>query len=223
MKRHLHRVHLAGLLLAVIFLTGCFQYSQEISLNPDGTGKLKISYSVPKGKLLELNDPRFPTQAFEIRQIIRKNYTSDRVTLDTLWVDRRSDFVRVYAQFSFQSLNDLNQLPRFRNEEYAFSRRNRDASFEQTIHFSQKDWIEASTLYETGIKLAFRPELSRRVKLRFAVKMPFPIDSTNASYLLGKRTAVWRLRLSDLLARETVHLRAVCRKSGKNISRKSIR
>ncbi len=223
MKRHWHHVRLAGVFLAVIFLTGCFQYSQEITLNSDGSGKLKISYSVPKGKLLELNDPRFPTQPYDIRQIMRKNYTSDEVHLDTLWEDRRSDFVRVYAQFSFHALGDLNQLPRFKNEDYDFSVKGNSATFEQTIHFSRKDWIEASTLYETGIKLAFQPELSRQVKLRFAVQMPFPIDSSNASYLLGQRTAVWRFRLSDLLANETVHLRAVCRNRNEGSFRKAIR
>jgi hypothetical protein len=104
-------------------------------------------------------------------------------------------------------LSDLNQLPRFRNEEYDFSGGKGNAVFDQIIHLSKKDWLEASTLYETGIKLAFRSELSRRVKLRFAVKMPFPIDSTNALYVMGKRTAVWRFRLSELLERGTTHFR----------------
>ncbi len=215
MKRRNRPLALVGLFFTLVFFTGCFQYSQKITLRSDGSGSLSISYSVPKGKLLELNDPRFPTQPFEIREVIRKNYTSEVVHLDTLFVDSRSDLVRVYARFSFRHLQDLNRLPRFRNEEYKFSLHEKDAVFNQIIHLSQRDWIEASTLYETGIKLAFRSELSRKIKLRFAVEMPFPIDSTNALYQTGKRTAVWRFRLSDLLARGTTHLAAVCAQSGR--------
>ncbi|GBD95056.1 hypothetical protein BMS3Abin05_02676 [bacterium BMS3Abin05] len=215
MKRSFHRFGLIFLTLLTFVLTGCFEYSQKIVLNSDGSGELEIRYRVPVSRLLEVSDPKFPTQRYEIQHMIRKNYTSQGVRLNDLQIDKRSHSVRVYANFSFKHISILNTLPQFRNEEFGFSKDKNEIRFNQAIHLSEKDWLQSSTLFETGIKFAFKKDITRKVKIRFEVQTPYPIESTNASYEIGDRRAVWHFRLSEILKNGTTQMEIVMKKKGK--------
>ncbi|NOY78603.1 MAG: hypothetical protein GXO76_12110 [Calditrichaeota bacterium] len=212
MKQPIRRLGLIVLALSLGLLTGCFDYSQRIVLYPDGSGTLDVQYRAPINKLLEVGDPRFPTQPYEIQRIIQKNYTSRTVHLDSLRIDRRSHSIRVFARFSFQNISDLNALRQFKNQEYRLINNGNQLTYEQIVHMTSKDWIQGSTLFDSGIRLAFKRDMTQKIKVRFEVQMPSPIDSTNASYQIAPRRAVWHFRLSELLKKGTTHLKAASRK-----------
>ncbi len=208
MKQPTRPLGLILLMLSLGFLTGCFDYSQKIVLHSDGSGTLEIQYRAPTNKLLEVGDPRFPTQPYEIKRIIQKNYTSDAVHLDSLRIDRRSHSIRVFTRLSFKNVSNLNALRQFKNQEYRLDNEGHGFAYEQIIHMTSEDWIQGSTLFDSGIRLAFKKDLTRRIHLRFEVQLPSTIDSTNASYRIGPSRAVWHFRLSKLLAAGTTHLEA---------------
>lgn len=216
MKQPIRRLGLILIVLSLGVLTGCFDYSQKIVLHSDGSGTLEIRYRASTNKLIEVGDPRFPTQPYEIRRIIQKNYSSDSVHLDSLRIDKRSHSIRVFASLSFQRLSDLNALRQFKNQEYRLLNKNKHFVYEQTIHISWEDWIQGSTLFDSGIRLAFKRDMTRKIKTRFEVQMPSQIDSTNASYQIGAYRAVWHFRLSELLTACTTHLITETRKQAKH-------
>ncbi len=217
MKPPIRRLGLILIVLSLGTLTGCFDYSQKIILHSDGSGTLEIHYRAPINKLLEVGDPRFPTQPFDIRRIIQRNYTSDAVHLDSLRIDKRSHSIRVFASLSFSNLSDLNSLRQFKNQEYRLVDKNKHFVYEQTIHVSPEDWIQGSTLFDSVIRLVFKKDMTRKIKVRFEVQMPSQIDSTNASYQIGAYRVVWNFRLSELLTAGTTYLQTTTGKQGKHL------
>jgi len=216
LKQPIRRLGLIFIVLSLGLFTGCFDYSQRIVLHSDGSGTLEVRYRAPINKLLEVGDPRFPTQPYEIRRIIQKNYTSDAVHLDSLRIDKRSHSIRVFVKLSFRNLSDLNALRQFKNQEYRLVNGKNRFGYEQIIHITSKDWIQGSTLFDSGIRLAFKRDMTRKIKVRFEVQVPSPIDSTNASYQIGPHRAVWHFRLSELLTMGTTHLRAATERQRKH-------
>ncbi len=215
MKQPIRRFGLILMVLSLELATGCFEYSQKIILHSDGSGTMEIQYRAPTNKVLEVGDPRFPTQPYEIRRIIQKNYTSDTVHLDSLRIDKRSHSIKVFAILSFRNLSDLDALRQFKNQEYLLLHKNNRFAYDQIIHMSSQDWIQAGTLFDSGIRLAFKKDMTRKIKLRFELQMPLAIDSTNALYQIGNHRAVWHFRLSELLKNSTTHLIATAKQRGK--------
>jgi len=124
--------HLFLFLIASLWLGGCINYEQEVSLNPDGSGDMKIHYWIKAdtsgGKTFY--DPLGIFNA----DSLRSDFTSPHITINNITVsnDTTDSTAHALIEVSFSNIDSLNKVKPF--AEYHFSLR--DGAAGQKI-FSQ--------------------------------------------------------------------------------------
>ncbi|HFE52166.1 MAG TPA: hypothetical protein ENK07_01915 [Bacteroidetes bacterium] len=188
-------------------ITGCVEYQQRVTLQPDGSGAVEVRVEAPKDVNWEteggLRIPRGTEE--EICAEIRDRYDTPHVRVQSCRVrvvgDRRTtEFV-----LGFDQLSALNGLDLLGSRGRFQLRRDDGLEVRHTIDIEgDPDWEEAESRFEKWVKERLSDDIFSKIRFRYEIVFPERVEETNASWVRGGRVAVWRYTLADLMGRDRV-------------------
>ena len=107
---------LSFFILVSVVSQGCFEYEEKIIMKNDGSGELFIHYQTERD--MKFETLYFPTDIYEVKYNIEKNYERDGLKSQSQKVIQKEDVTHVYMDFNFENLSAFNDVPRFENEEF---------------------------------------------------------------------------------------------------------
>ena len=176
------------LLLLVPFIPGCINYIQDVNLYPDGSGKMKIHYWT---KTPDTSSAKFLGKISIFNQdSIKKEFTSPYTKVDgvKVYADTTDSTTHAIVEFSFNSIDSLNQTKGFENAHFTF----KDGASGQKV-FSQ--FIPPTA---TGFGID-----GSNFKIQYKYTFSGEIVQHNAQKI-EKKTLVWNYTLSDIGTGKTI-------------------
>ena len=105
--------------LLLILISGCLNYTQEVRLYPDGSGKMKINYwmKLPENKdtsainKIGIFDP----------EIIRKEFESEFTTINSIevYIDSTDSTTHTLIELSFSHIDSLSRTKAFADSKFS--------------------------------------------------------------------------------------------------------
>lgn len=192
MSMNMIRVPFIGFLLSaalIVLLGGCLNFEQEVSLNPDGSGSMKIHYwmqipPVSKDEILpQLNifNKDSLTAQFNSKDIKLHNLTVVADTTDSTFHTR--------IEFEFVHIDSLNKLKPFSDAGFSLQ----DGAAGQKI-FSQ---------FIAPVASGFGLEDAAKFHVSYVYSFPGEIITHNAT-TVGKKTLTWSYTLDQLGKGKTI-------------------
>lgn len=172
----------------LLFVTGCLNYNQEVSLNPDGSGTMKIQY------WLQVSDP---VKMLTLDQIglfnadsIRNQFLSDYTTITNIEVysDTTDTTSHAVIELTFSNIVDLNKAKPFSESQFSL----KDGAAGQKI-FSQ---------FIPPIATGFGFDGSS-FKVEYRYSFPGEIITHNATKV-EKKNYIWEYQLSEIGKGKTI-------------------
>ncbi len=204
MPRALHVLTLLGL---SALLGGCVEYQQRIVLEPDGSGTVEVRLDAPKDVDWQMeNGLRVPKgREDEICAEIREKYSTPHVRVESCEVRLRDDRRRTRFTLSFDDLEDLSELDLLVGKCRFELRRDDGLEVHRVIDLDgSADWDSVGTGFGKWVKERLDEDVFSKIRFRFEIVFPKRVKETNADWVRGKRTAVWRYTLADLVGRDSV-------------------
>jgi hypothetical protein len=211
------------LLLPYLFLAGCFDFTQEIWVNEDGSGRLQYGIKLHEGLSAfsrELNLQKNPCGLFfQDREEIEKKPGVLSASLSNKTENELTHCIMDIAVDDFSRLNELqnevlrdNKTTRQKDDfNTRFNLKNNEngsASFTQTL--GSKDDATDSNENEfdrEAHKLANMMFLSILQNSFWSVRLNAPeITSANGKVSEDKKSVVWNIQMSDILLRKDMQL-----------------
>lgn len=198
----MHRLNPVHLIVLAIPLTlaGCVEYDQEVVINKDGSGTVRIHYNsaaqepVEDGAWLQSWAENVPDLPFSEEEIIDSYGDAPLVVEDVsvATIERNPD---ASYRISFDNIEDLNGRGIFYLEEgkltqtFSLEKEEETCTYEQNINF---DW---------PLKEADKSDLAEYVFV-YNVNVPGEILETNGTLVSGDEVN-WEYSLAELLNAET--------------------
>ena len=202
-------LYLFLILLLFFCCVGCFEYDEQIMMNPDGSGELVIHYQTERD--MKFQTLYFPTDIYDIEYNIKNNYAIEGVELRTHDILQKQDRTHVYMDFSFNRLATLNAAPRFQNEEFQTSQNEQGITLQRFIYLDESKMDRSRILFKSGMKTLFNREILSEIRFRFQWIVPGEIVESNANFLGDRNRAVWTVTLTDILANRSTRFYLVYR------------
>ncbi len=190
-------LRLFWILSLFIFYIGCFEYDEQIVINPDGSGNLMIHYQTERD--MKFQTLYFPTDKYDIEYNINNNYTTAGIELRTHDILQKNDRTHVYMDFTFDRLTALNNAPRFQNEEFQVAQTEQSITLQRFIYLDESKIDRSRILFKSGFKAIFNREILAEIRFRFQWIVPGEIVDTNANLLGDHNRAIWIITLADIL------------------------
>jgi len=176
------------LVLFLLILSGCLNYSQEVVLYPDGSGKMRIDYWMKFGN--EESEKVVDNLGIFNPDSIRSGFQSNYSQIENVTVHRDTTDSTTHAliELSFNHIDSLNKTKIF---------------FEYNFSFLEKTGgqIILSQLIPP-IATGFGIDASK-FSVTYKYTIPGEIISHNANYVSGK-TLTWKYNLSEIGGGKTI-------------------
>ncbi|MBN1448188.1 MAG: hypothetical protein JXA28_09680 [Bacteroidetes bacterium] len=171
------RTLLPVLLLSV--LPGCLDYTQEATIEEDGSGSMSIHYWMSESMLVWMKDGSLTFN----EDSVRHRYSAEGIDVQSVEVyAREEDSTRhVAVGLQFEDINNLSACEAFKDVTFRWMREGDVFRFEQTIPVN-------STSDEAFLE---------RFTFTYTYTFPGEIRESNADSLSDGR-AVWEFKLSEL-------------------------
>lgn len=183
------------------FIAGCFEYEEELVLNKDGSGTLKVHYSKMNDVDVSNDEFNLPDDKDDIRDEIEKKWTSKKVKLVDFNIRDRDKSKEVDFTLKFKDVMDLNEVEQFAESEIEF-KPGRHCRYQRVIT-TESDWdIKNGSTFEQVLGSIIEETILEKIKFRFEVKMPCNIVHSNTDWIRDERNAVWRFTATDLVQGE---------------------
>lgn len=189
--------YLFFILLPVILITGCFDYDEEIIMNPDGSGKLFIHYQAERD--MKFETLYFPTDVYDIEYNIKQNYEVTGLESQPHKILQKEDQTHVYMGFNFNNLSALGTAPRFQNEEFNLSEKDQLITLQRFLYLDERNLDKTKLLLKSGFKNIFNSGILKEIRFRFQWVVPGEIIDSNATLLGDKNRAIWTVTLAEIL------------------------
>lgn len=180
------RVRLTGsvfFLLVVLSLTGCLNYNQEVSLNPDGSGTMKIHYwmQIPPVSKDEL----IPQLSIFNKDSLLSQFDAKFVKIHNLTVvaDTTDSSYHTRIEFEFVHIDSLSKLKPFADAGFSLQ----DGAAGQKV-FSQ---------FISPVASGFGLDDGTKFNVTYIYGFPGEIITHNAT-AVGKKTLTWSYSLGQL-------------------------
>lgn len=195
---------LVGWLIAGAFLTGCVDYEERITLNPDGSGYVDVHYSGPED--VSVGADSFPPEdEEELLDFLKERFDVEGVSIVEYSLDRRDKRTFVDYGLEFRRLTDLNRTdPLFWEGNFEVERDAAGWKVTRVLRVTVDGWDEPKNAFETWLRDTVADGLLTGVQFRFETVFPEEIRETNADWVRAGRVAVWKYRLSDLLGKKRI-------------------
>ena len=196
------------LLCSVLFLSGCFDYQERITLNKDASGTMEVDYWTMDNMNIDNDGYHFPDKADDIHKEVERKYTSDKVKLQEFKVTQEKDSRHVQFKVAFDHVLDLNDVEQFQKNRIRFRQTGGNISFERSIYLNNgnSNSDEPDNLFGRLVLGLVKQGLSN-IKFRFEVDAPYRIDESNADSRPGGNKAVWSYSLSDVMDKSDVEMK----------------
>lgn len=183
-------------LLLILFLVlmyslgGCLNYYQEVTLYPDGSGKMHIDYWMKF--MNEESEKVVQNLGIFNPDSIRSGFSSAYSSVDNVLVNKDSTDSTTHAliDISFNHIDSLNKTKVFSEYNFSFQEKGKDQ-----IIFSQ---------FIPPIATGFGIDAST-FNVEYRYKISGDILSHNAQEVSGK-TLIWRYKLSDIGSGKTINV-----------------
>ncbi|NOZ56002.1 MAG: hypothetical protein GXO73_04325 [Calditrichaeota bacterium] len=196
-----------GVLGLAALLAGCVDYRQRIVLQPDGSGTVEVRLDAPKDVNWEMNSGlRLPKgDEEEICAEIEKRYSRPHVRVESCEVRVVDNRRKTRFTLSFDNLEDLSGLDLMTGKCTFQLRRNGGLEVRRVIDLDDSsDWESDDTGFAKWVKERLDEDVFSKIHFRFEIVFPERVEETNADWVRGKKVAVWRYTLADLVGRGKV-------------------
>lgn len=189
---NLHRMFILFITIisTIIFISGCLNYYQEVTLYPDGSGKMRIDYWMKF--VNEESEKIFNNLGIFNPDSIISGFQSDYSKVENVNVYRDTTDSSTHAviDISFNQINSLNNTKVFAEYNFSFIKKtNGQVVFSQFIPpIATGFGIDASTF-----------------SVRYKYTMPGEIISHNAHQVSGK-SLFWSYKLSEIGGGKTISI-----------------
>lgn len=174
-------------LLLTILFSGCLNYYQEVKFNIDGSGKMTVKYWM---KLPEDTTSFIQQYGIFNRDSIRKEYSSTFTKVENVkvYADTTDTTMHAVVEFSFKSIDSLNQLKRFSQSAFSFA----DGAAGQKVF----------TQFVAPMAMGFGADTSS-LSLTYKYTFPGEIITHNAPKVEGK-TLTWSYKQYEIGKGKTI-------------------
>jgi hypothetical protein len=190
-------VLLTLILFVVLFQSGCFEYDEQIVMNPNGSGKLFIHYQAEKE--MKFQNLYFPIDKYEVDYNLKNNYDAEGITNKTQDIIQKNKSTHVYMGFDFENLDNFASAARFQNEEFSVAENDGKITLQRFLYFDENKLDRSKLLLKSGIKSFFNQGILNEIYFRFQWVVPGEIIESNATLLGDKNRAIWTTTLAEIL------------------------
>jgi hypothetical protein len=193
------------LFILVIFLSGCFEYEENIAIRKDGSGEMAVHFFGPEDSDMEVDGFKLGKKEREMREQIEKKFSAPGVRVKSYESKIKGDAQHVYFTVAFDQIANLAQVRWFDDQEIDAGRRDGRNSWRRTLSSGDRHSDDESRFGE-WLKEKIADELADHIKLRFAIETDGEIIDTNARDHMPHR-AVWRFDGADFLKPEGLEMK----------------
>lgn len=176
-------------LFAVVMVSGCLDYSQDVSLNIDGSGTMKIHYwmKIPPAN----KDEILPQLTIFNKDSLTEQFNTKFTKLHSVTVvaDTTDSSYHAKIEFDFTHIDSLNRMKAFSESSFSLQ----DGAAGQKI-FSQ---------FIAPVATGFGLEDGTKFKMTYTYYFPGEIITHNAT-TVGKKTLTWSYTLAELGKGKTI-------------------
>jgi hypothetical protein len=172
----------------LLFLTGCLNYYQEVTLYPDGSGKMKIDYwmKFDNEESAKVVDNLGIFNPDSIRSGFQSNYSN--VENVNVYTDTTDSSTHAIIDLSFNSIDSLNKTKVFAEYNFSFQKKT-----DGQVIFSQ---------FIPPIATGFGIDASQ-FNVTYKYTIPGEIISHNANQVSGK-SLTWQYSLAEIGGGKTI-------------------
>lgn len=182
------------LLLPLVLLAGCLDYSEELTLNKDGSGRVKLDFTVDMTYMGEVSralgeEPSAEEMRGPTREEIMEGLTLEGITVSELEVQERGTKTRVKMTVDFVSLEALSRVEGFGDDRKIEFFDEGDGKVRVVYTFDTTDLIPIEEVGEAGegqeedpVEKKIREVTLRArdaVRFRAKVTLPGPLARSN--------------------------------------------
>lgn len=193
-------------LLPLALLAGCLDYSEELSLNKDGSGRLKLDFTVDMSYMADVSralgeEPSAEELRGPTREEIMEGMNVEGITVSELEVQERGTKTRVKMTVDFTSLEALARVEGFGDDRKIEFYDEGNGKVRVVYSFDTTDLLpieevgEGAAGDEDPIEKKIREVTLRAreaVRFRTRVKLPGPLDRSNGRPVREDPTAsIW--------------------------------
>jgi hypothetical protein len=185
------------LFILIIFLSGCFEYEETITIGKDGAGEMAVHFFGPEDSDMDVNGFKLGKKEREMREQIEKKFSAPGVRLKSYESKIKGDAQHVYFTVAFDQFASLARVRWFDDQEIDAGRSDSRNFWRRRLSDGDHDSGNDSKFGE-WLKEKIAEELEDHIKLRFAIETDGEIIDTNARDHMPHR-AVWRFDGADFL------------------------
>jgi len=191
------------LVMSMLFICGCFEYEDIMTIHKDNTGTLAVHYCTLKDSDMDWKGMRFPKEKNAILDEIRNNYTSPNVKLVRFQLKEKEKYRHVYFTVKFEHVTDLNDIRHFADSRISFIQTDPNRIlFKRIIHFDDEeddDDDADESAFGQAILEILETSIFDNIKFRFELNLPEKVDETNANWVRAGNQMVWKYTVSDFI------------------------
>jgi hypothetical protein len=194
-----------ALLLSLTLLAGCLDYGEELTLNKDGSGRLKLDFTVDMSFMGEVSkalgeEPSPDEMRGPTREEIMEGLNVEGITVSELDVQERGTKTRVRMVVEFASLAALSRIEGFGDDRKIEFYGEGGDKVRVVYTFDTTDLIPIDEVGEGGAQVDPTEKKIREVtlrardavKFRSKVTLPGPLDRSNGKPVPNEpASSVW--------------------------------
>jgi hypothetical protein len=194
------------LFIFVIFLSGCFEYEETITIKKDGSGEMAVHFFGPEDSDMDVNGFKLGKKEREMREQIEKKFSAPGVRVKSYESKIKGDAQHVYFTVTFDRFASLARVRWFDDQEIDAGQNNGRNFWRRTLSADGDRRSEDESRFGEWLKEKIADELADHIKLRFAIETDGEIIDTNARDRMARR-AVWRFDGGDFLKPEGLEMK----------------
>jgi len=198
----------AALLLLPLALAGCLDYAEEMRLNPDGSGTLRLDFTIDMDYMAQIShalgeEPNEEELRGPTEEEIMEGLEVEGIRVEDLEIEERDRKSRVRLTIHFEDLEALNRIEGF-GDDRRIEFYDDDGKIRVVYGFDTKDVLPAEDVDDEDIEQATDPierkilEITREardaMKFRARIVMPGPVLMSNgARDRSDPNASIWRI------------------------------
>jgi len=203
------RKYFGFLIIISLLILNCLEYNERITINEDGSGTIRISYSGPSNSQINDNGNKYiflKGDKFDIEENVRMNYTSRNVKMVDFFYQKDGFNKYVYFTIKFENINDLLDVDNFRRNRVYFTK-DKDGNyyFEKILDINgDSDFFHYENAFEKFVKDAVKDNALDKIEFNFECRLPYEIRVSNSDYIRSGNVAKWRFTMGDVIDKNEV-------------------
>lgn len=204
-------------MLAVLFIIGCIEYEEKITVKADGSGTMTVHYMIRESMLQLAQDDGMPL-TFDKNEI-EQELKSDKVTVENVESYTEDEKRHIVTTLRFKDINDLPNKWVFRDREMSFTSEGDFYIFRSVFSMGKEKGenkaagAEQSPQEELGaFGEQFTEALFGEYTFTFSVEMPGEIIEADPDATIEQNVVIWEFSLARLSDMQKIEMTARAKK-----------